>query len=68
MSGAGESGAHEDTPIFDALRDALRRTLDDPALRERLIASGRDRAGEFSMQRLAHRYRKLYERALVPAG
>jgi phosphatidylinositol alpha-mannosyltransferase len=50
-----------------ALRAALQRALDDAALRERLIASGRERASEFSMTRLAERYLELYERALVPA-
>jgi phosphatidylinositol alpha-mannosyltransferase len=51
-----------------ALRTALRRVLDDKALAARLVASGQERAGEFSMQRLARKYVELYERALVPAG
>jgi len=51
-----------------ALRDALRRLLDDPALRARLVASGHQRAEQFSMRRLAQRYLELYARALVPAG
>jgi phosphatidylinositol alpha-mannosyltransferase len=51
-----------------ALRDALRLVLDDPGLRARLVASGRQRAEEFSMRRLAERYLELYARALVPAG
>lgn len=50
-----------------ALRTALGRVFDDPALRARLIAGGRSRAEEFSMTRLAERYLELYERALVPA-
>ena len=50
-----------------ALQQALRRVLDDPALRERLETCGRARAEEFSMARLAERYLELYERALVPA-
>ena len=50
-----------------ALRAALQRVLDDPALRDRLIASGRERAREFSMSRLAERYLELYERSLVRA-
>jgi glycosyltransferase involved in cell wall biosynthesis len=50
-----------------ALRTQLQRLLDDPALRDRLVASGRERAGEFSMTRLAERYLELYERSLVPA-
>lgn len=52
----------------EALRGALRRLLDDPALRERLVASGHQRAEQFSMRRLAQRYLELYTRALVPAG
>jgi phosphatidyl-myo-inositol alpha-mannosyltransferase len=52
----------------EALRGALRRLLDDPALRERLVASGHERAEQFSMRRLAQRYLELYTRALVPAG
>jgi phosphatidylinositol alpha-mannosyltransferase len=51
-----------------ALRDALRRLLDDSELRNRLVASGHERAEQFSMRRLAQRYLELYERALVPAG
>ncbi len=51
-----------------ALRHALRRLLDDEALRARLAASGYDRAEQFSMRRLAERYLELYARALVPAG
>jgi phosphatidyl-myo-inositol alpha-mannosyltransferase len=51
-----------------ALRAALRRLLDDPALRARLVGSGRERAEQFSMRRLAQRYLELYEQALVPTG
>ncbi len=50
-----------------ALRESLRRLLDDASLRQRLVASGHERAAEFSMSRLAERYLELYERALVPA-
>jgi phosphatidylinositol alpha-mannosyltransferase len=49
-----------------ALRDALRRVFDDRALRDRLVAAGRERADEFSMARLAQRYLELYEQALTP--
>src|SRR5207245_2052137 len=52
----------------EALRAALRRLLDDPSLRARLVASGHERAAEFSMATLAARYLELYERALVPTG
>jgi phosphatidylinositol alpha-mannosyltransferase len=50
----------------DALRDALRRVLDDETLRARLVASATERASEFSMAKLAERYLALYEQALVP--
>jgi phosphatidylinositol alpha-mannosyltransferase len=51
-----------------ALRDALRRVLDDEPLRARLIASGAERAREFSMATLAQRYLAIYEQALVPVS
>jgi phosphatidylinositol alpha-mannosyltransferase len=49
-----------------ALTDALSRVLDDPTLRERLIASGECRASRFSMERLAELYLDVYSR--VAAG
>jgi phosphatidylinositol alpha-mannosyltransferase len=52
----------------DELRNALRRVLDDAALRERLVTQGRVRAAEFSMERLAQRYLELYEKALAGSG
>jgi phosphatidylinositol alpha-mannosyltransferase len=52
----------------EVLRGALRRVLDDAALRQRLVAEGRARAAEFSMERLAQRYLELYEKALVTAN
>jgi phosphatidyl-myo-inositol alpha-mannosyltransferase len=48
-----------------ALRDALRRALDDPALRRQVVEAGRARAAQFSMGRLAQHYLELYEKALV---
>jgi glycosyltransferase involved in cell wall biosynthesis len=51
----------------EALRGAIRRLLDDGDARARLVASGQERAAEFSMRRLAERYLELYERSLVPA-
>ncbi len=50
-----------------ALRRALRSVLDSRGLRERLVASGHERADQFSMARLAGRYLEMYERVLVPA-
>jgi phosphatidylinositol alpha-mannosyltransferase len=49
-------------PVGDAagLAKALRRVLDDPALREELVAGGRRRADELSMARLAERYVAIY--------
>ena len=47
-----------------ALRDALRRLLDDPARRAELIASGEQRAAEFSMGHLAERFIGIYESAI----
>jgi phosphatidylinositol alpha-mannosyltransferase len=51
-----------------ALRNALRLALDDADVRNRLIASGHERAEQFSMRRLAECYLELYARALVPTG
>ena len=50
-----------------ALCRALQSVFDSRGLRDRLVASGRGRAEEFSMTRLANRYLELYERVLVPA-
>jgi phosphatidylinositol alpha-mannosyltransferase len=46
------------------LRDALRRVLDDAGRRAELVASGEQRAAEFSMRRLAERFVGLYEQAI----
>jgi phosphatidyl-myo-inositol alpha-mannosyltransferase len=45
-----------------ALAGALRSVLDDDALAGGLVASGRERAAEFSMQRLAEIYLEAYGR------
>jgi len=54
------------TPPGDvaALGAALLRVLDDEALSAALVQSGRARAEEYSMQRLADCYLGLYERAI----
>jgi phosphatidyl-myo-inositol alpha-mannosyltransferase len=49
----------------DALRDALRRVLDDESRRAELVASGEQRAAEFSMRRLAERFLGVYESAIA---
>jgi phosphatidylinositol alpha-mannosyltransferase len=51
----------------DALRACLRQLLDDPARRTRLVAAGRTRADEFSLDRIAGRFVDLYEQAMVRA-
>ena len=45
-----------------ALAAALAQVLENPTCAERLVASGRERAEEFSMDNLAARYADLYER------
>ena len=45
-----------------ALAAALAKVLENPTCAERLVASGRERAEEFSMDNLAARYVELYER------
>jgi phosphatidylinositol alpha-mannosyltransferase len=56
------------TPVGDAvaLAKALQRVLDDDALRAELVAGGRRRADELSMDGLAARYVEIYE--AVAAG
>jgi len=47
-----------------ALAHALEKVLENPSCAERLIASGQQRAEEFSMDNLAARYVDLYERVM----
>ena len=51
------------TPVGDAsaLAKAIRRVLDDDALRSELVAGGRRRAEQLSMARLADRYVAIYQ-------
>jgi phosphatidyl-myo-inositol alpha-mannosyltransferase len=49
----------------DALARALRALLDDDDRRKELVAAGRTRADEFSMDRLAGRFLDIYERAIA---
>ncbi|MEX1216902.1 MAG: glycosyltransferase family 4 protein [Acidimicrobiales bacterium] len=44
-----------------ALADAIRRVIDQPALRDSLVQSGAERAKEFSMEHLAERYEAIFE-------
>ncbi|MEA2686380.1 MAG: phosphatidyl-myo-inositol alpha-mannosyltransferase [Actinomycetota bacterium] len=48
-----------------ALATALTRVLYEPSTAARLVAAGEARASEFSMDHLAERYVKLYERAIA---
>lgn len=52
----------------DALAGALRRVLEDRALRGELVASGDLRAAEFSMEHLAQVYLELYRTVLDRAA
>ena len=52
----------------EALREALRRVLDDPVQRSKLVTAGRARAESFSMERLARSYRDLYDQVLTRRG
>ena len=50
----------------DALAAAIRQVLDDPGLRERVIANARRLAEErFSVQTMARAYDSLWNRVLV---
>ncbi len=49
------------------LADALRRVLDEPTLRAALVAAGRVRADEFSMDNLADTFVERYELAIKQA-
>ena len=54
-------------PVGDAaaLAKALRRVLDDQALRAELVAGGRRRAEQLSMAHLAERYDEIYRRVVT---
>jgi len=51
-----------------ALAAGLRRVLAEPDLERELVASGEQRAAEFSMEHLAARYVELYDQALRHAS
>lgn len=51
-----------------ALREALRRVLDDGTLRRELVAAGTARANEFSIGRLATTFVERYELAIASAA
>ncbi|MEZ5371623.1 MAG: glycosyltransferase family 4 protein [Microthrixaceae bacterium] len=55
--------AEPDNPA--ALAKAINAVLDNPALAERLIENGHQRANSFSMERLAASYEQLYRDAMA---
>jgi glycosyltransferase involved in cell wall biosynthesis len=52
----------------DALAGAIRRLLTDSALRGRITAGATDRLREFTWDRIAEQYERLYQRSGVRAG
>ncbi len=62
---AGEAALYFDPTDVEAMRDAIGRLLDDPALRQRLAAAGRKRAASFTWERAAEGTISSYERALA---
>ena len=61
---AGFDALMVDPTDVDALTDALRRLLDEPTLRERLIAGGLERAREFTWDRAAQELKNIYSSLL----
>jgi glycosyltransferase involved in cell wall biosynthesis len=60
----GETGILVPAGDVDALREALRRVLTDPALRARLGAAGRQRARLFTVGVVADRIERIYHEVL----
>lgn len=64
----GETGLLVPSGDVEALADAMRRLIEDPALRERLGAAAARRAGRFTPEVWAPRVEQLYDAAVgVPA-
>jgi glycosyltransferase involved in cell wall biosynthesis len=61
----GDAGVTVDPRSAEELTDAMRRVLDDDALRERLIAAGLARAAEFTWGRMARSTAAVYRDALA---
>jgi glycosyltransferase involved in cell wall biosynthesis len=71
----GETGLLVPRGDVDALATAMRRLIEDPAMRERAGAAARERAALFSAETAVPRFEALYQaaiessrRALVPRG
>jgi len=60
---AGDAAVVVDPESVEAIRDGLRRVLDDAALRARLVARGREQAARFSWERTADLTVESYRRA-----
>jgi glycosyltransferase involved in cell wall biosynthesis len=65
---AGDAALLFDPRDEHAIANALRRLLEDGALRDRLCALGRERAREFTWERTARLTLSSYARALPPAA
>jgi glycosyltransferase involved in cell wall biosynthesis len=65
---AGDAARMFDPQRDDDVRDAIAAVLGDGALRERLIAAGRERAATFTWQRTAQLTAEAYRRALGVAS
>jgi alpha-1,3-rhamnosyl/mannosyltransferase len=62
---AGEAALLFDPDDQDAIAAAVVRLLEDPALRERLVALGRERVREFTWERTASLTLASYARAFA---
>jgi len=60
----GDAAEHVPALDAEALAEAMRRVLGDPALRERMRAAGAARAAQFTWERTAEATRAVYREAL----
>ena len=60
----GDAAAHVPALDVAALADAMRRVLDDDALRDKMIEAGLARAAEFTWHRTAELTRAVYHEAV----
>jgi glycosyltransferase involved in cell wall biosynthesis len=59
----GDAAEHVPARDPEALAEAMRRVLSDPALRERMRAAGLERAAQFTWERTASATREVYHNA-----
>ena len=62
----GDAALYVDPFDDDALAAELERLIQDEALRERMAAAARTRAGEYTPERMAAAYNRLYARIAAP--